>query len=173
MAITKGWDFSTKSGFTGSAGKVSVSPHTREMAKGGKVQKHYDRMGPKKDVDAMASGGKVGGNWIAKATENKGALHRALKVPEGEKIPAKKLDKAAHSDNPKMRKRAALAETLKGMKKGGKVGKTKLPSNTTQAAGALAKMAALAGPPGAPQGLPPSMPPMGMKKGGKAMKKKC
>lgn len=55
--------------------------------------------------------------WIAKATSNKGALHRALGVPQGTKIPAKKLDKAAHSSSPLMRKRVALARTLKGFKK--------------------------------------------------------
>lgn len=71
-----------------------------------------------------------GGNWIAGATKNKGALHRALGVPEGQKIPAKKLAKAAHSDNPKMRKRAALAKTLGKMHKadGGDV---KLPRRKT------------------------------------------
>ncbi len=52
-------------------------------------------------------------NWIAGATKNKGALHRALHVPMGEKIPAKKIEKAMHSDNPMMRKRAQLAKTLK------------------------------------------------------------
>lgn len=57
------------------------------------------------------------GGWIAGATKNKGALHKALGVPQGEKIPEKKLEKAEHSDNPTMRKRAALAETLKGFKK--------------------------------------------------------
>ena len=36
-------------------------------------------------------------------------------MPQGEKIPAKKLDKAAHSDNPTLAKRARLAETLKGL----------------------------------------------------------
>lgn len=50
--------------------------------------------------------------WIAKATKNKGALHRALGVPVGEKIPTAKLAKAAKSKNPTMRKRAALAKTL-------------------------------------------------------------
>lgn len=64
-----------------------------------------------------AEGGAVDDNWIAGATENKGALHRALGVPEGETIPAKKLNKAAHSSSPLMRKRAALAKTLKGFKK--------------------------------------------------------
>ncbi len=53
--------------------------------------------------------------WIAGATKNKGALHRNLGVPEGEKIPEKKLEKAEHSENPKIRKEANLARTLKGM----------------------------------------------------------
>lgn len=56
-------------------------------------------------------------NWIAKATENKGGLHRSLGVPEGKKISEKKLSKAEHSDNPKVRKQAALAETLKKLHK--------------------------------------------------------
>lgn len=54
-------------------------------------------------------------NWIAGATKNKGVLHRALGVPAGEKISTAKLKKAAKSSNPKMRKRAQLAETLKKM----------------------------------------------------------
>lgn len=52
--------------------------------------------------------------WIKGAISNKGALHKKLGVPEGEKIPAKKLDAAKHSDNPTERKEAALAENLKG-----------------------------------------------------------
>lgn len=57
-----------------------------------------------------------GGRWIQKAVgKNPGALHRALHVPENEKIPAAKLEKAAHSKNPTMRKRANLAKTLKGL----------------------------------------------------------
>ena len=51
--------------------------------------------------------------WIKKAIKHPGALHKALHVPAGEKIPAKKLTKAAHSDNPKLAKRAHLAQTLK------------------------------------------------------------
>lgn len=56
-------------------------------------------------------------NWIAKATRNKGALHRALHVPEGKKIPAKKMAEAAKSKSPLMKKRVALAKTLKGLRK--------------------------------------------------------
>lgn len=53
------------------------------------------------------------GGWIKSAIEHPGALRRSLHVPEGETIPAKKLAKAAHSSNPTMRKRAALAQTLR------------------------------------------------------------
>lgn len=56
-------------------------------------------------------------NWIAGAIRHPGALHRALHVPAGEKIPAKKLAAASHSSNPTMRRRANLAKTLKGMHK--------------------------------------------------------
>jgi len=50
--------------------------------------------------------------WIKGAIKHPGALHRELHVPEGEKIPAKKLAKAAKSDNPTLAHRAHLAETL-------------------------------------------------------------
>ena len=55
--------------------------------------------------------------WIAKAIKHPGKLHRELGVPEGKKIPAKKLKAAEHSKNPKERKRAFLAETLKKLHK--------------------------------------------------------
>lgn len=55
--------------------------------------------------------------WIAGAIKHKGALHRDLNVPAGKKIPVSKLKKAEHSKNPLVRKRVALAETLKGFKK--------------------------------------------------------
>jgi hypothetical protein len=57
------------------------------------------------------------GLWISKMGMKKGALHRDLHVPQGKKIPEKKLKKAEHSKNPTVRKRAALAETLKSFKK--------------------------------------------------------
>ena len=57
-------------------------------------------------------------NWIAGAIKKPGALHKSLGVPQGEKIPAKKLEKATKSDNPKLAKRANLAMTLKGLRKG-------------------------------------------------------
>lgn len=60
-------------------------------------------------------GARVAKQWIQGAIKHPGALHKQLGVPEGEKIPADKLAKAAHSDNPTLAKRARLAETLKGM----------------------------------------------------------
>lgn len=53
--------------------------------------------------------------WIQEMGMKKGALHEKLHVPEGEKIPEKKLMKAEHSKNPTERKEANLAETLKGL----------------------------------------------------------
>lgn len=54
------------------------------------------------------------GKWISKAVgKGKGNLHKNLGVPAGEKIPAKKMSKAAHSKSPKIRKEVALAKTLK------------------------------------------------------------
>lgn len=51
----------------------------------------------------------------------KGALHKALDVPAGKKIPEAKLKKAEHSINPLTKKRAVLAENMKHWNhKGGK-----------------------------------------------------
>ena len=57
--------------------------------------------------------------WIQKALpkSSKGKLHKALKVKEGEKIPAKKMAKALHSENPHVRKMANFAKTLRGIRK--------------------------------------------------------
>ena len=57
-----------------------------------------------------------GHKWIAGATENKGGLHRALGIPQGQKIPEKRI-KAAEKKGGKVGKEAQLAETLKGLRK--------------------------------------------------------
>jgi hypothetical protein len=57
------------------------------------------------------------GHWIKEAIRNPGALHKELGVPEGKKIPAKKLAKAAKAPG-KLGKRARLAETLEHLHKG-------------------------------------------------------
>lgn len=53
--------------------------------------------------------------WIQSAIKKPGALRKALHVPEGKDIPSGKLEKAAHSENPTLAKRANLAKTLKAM----------------------------------------------------------
>jgi len=53
--------------------------------------------------------------WVQTAIKKPGALHRSLNVPAGQKIPAAKIAKAAHSSNPTLRRRAILAQTLKSM----------------------------------------------------------
>ena len=91
------------------------------MARGG----HADAAQDKKLIHAMGckcakcSGGRVGrksggGNWIAGAIKHPGALHKELGVPQGEKIPAKKLNAAAAKGG-KEGERARLAKTLKGL----------------------------------------------------------
>lgn len=56
-------------------------------------------------------------NWIKGAIKHPGALHRELGVPQGEPIPAKKMNQAMHSSNPTEKKRAILARTLRGLHK--------------------------------------------------------
>lgn len=57
--------------------------------------------------------------WIQKAIpkSHRGNLKRELGVPEGKKIPAKKMAKAAKSTNPRIRKQVNLAKTLRGLRK--------------------------------------------------------
>lgn len=55
-------------------------------------------------------------NWIKGAIKHPGALHRALGVPAGQKIPASKMAKAIHSSSPRMRRMANLAKTLGKMR---------------------------------------------------------
>jgi hypothetical protein len=50
--------------------------------------------------------------WIQKAIKHPGALHKQLGVPQGQKIPAGKLAKAAGKGG-KLGQRARLAQTLK------------------------------------------------------------
>ncbi|MDQ2972459.1 MAG: hypothetical protein ABIY40_02900 [Rhodanobacteraceae bacterium] len=57
-----------------------------------------------------------GKKFIQGAVEKPGALHKQLGVPKGQKIPAKKLAKAAKAPG-KLGARARLAQTLKKLGK--------------------------------------------------------
>jgi hypothetical protein len=50
---------------------------------------------------------------------NKGGLHRALGVPEGQPIPADKMEQAKNSKNPHVRKMAQFAHTMEGFNHSG------------------------------------------------------
>ena len=58
-------------------------------------------------------------NWIGKATDKMekkgtvGSLHTATGTPQGKKIPEAKIQKALHSDSPKLRKKAQFAENVR------------------------------------------------------------
>lgn len=54
--------------------------------------------------------------WIQSAIKKPGALHKEMGVPEGKKIPAKRLHAAAKKGG-KIGKRARLAETLRKLHK--------------------------------------------------------
>lgn len=51
-------------------------------------------------------------HWMAGAVKHPGALHRALHVKPGKKIPAAKMAKAAHSKNAHVRKMVGLAHAF-------------------------------------------------------------
>lgn len=150
-----GHSFSSQHGFSGSTGMVkNIGPYTRKtpcFAEGGSALTKRDKPATELDVESggktplrpgfkkgglkLAIGGPVtmkagGKNWIASAVgKNPGALHRALHVPQGDKIPAVKLTKATQSSNPRVAKEANLAKTLGKMHKakGGSVGFKKEP----------------------------------------------
>ena len=67
------------------------------------------------DFTEYAKGGVTKSKWIGDAIRKPGALRKELGIKEGEKIPAKKLAKAAKASG-KLGQRARLAETLKKMK---------------------------------------------------------
>lgn len=58
-------------------------------------------------------------DWIAGAIKHPGALHAEMGVPQGQKIPAKKLNAAA-SKGGLLGERARMAKTLKGLHRGGR-----------------------------------------------------
>ncbi|MFZ0867796.1 MAG: hypothetical protein WAN06_14185 [Candidatus Sulfotelmatobacter sp.] len=79
------------------------SPLTREQRR-----QIMEEMGPPQKMQGRKSGG---GIHIKKS--HQGLLHKNLGVAKGEPIPAKKLAKAEHSSDPKVRKRAVFAENAK------------------------------------------------------------
>jgi len=174
---------------------TSAGAPMREAAEEvGRRMKGRPRGAPGDMAPMPRKSGGMADKWIAGAIKHKGALHKSLGVPAGEKIPEKKLEKAEHSKNPKLAKRARLAETLKSMHRTAKFGggglsglnmgpakaaggPAKGKGRTTIAininAGAKPQDQMGAGMPGMPPGMPPRSPggipvPMGMPPAGGA-----
>ena len=78
-------------------------------------KKTIKRKDKPQDVAMYAKGGKA--NFIQKAIKKPGALHEQMGIPQGKKIPAKALAKAAKAPG-KLGQRARFAQVLKGFKKG-------------------------------------------------------
>lgn len=55
--------------------------------------------------------------WIQKAIKRPGALRAKAGVKQGQKIPAKTLNKLAKSKNSRTRRQVALAKTLSKLRK--------------------------------------------------------
>jgi len=111
------------------AENLPTHPGKEKIAKGGVLRRKPKRVAepvptpaPESPSTPPPSGGvpmlAKGGKWIKSAIKKPGALHKQLGVPQGEKIPAGKLAKAAESGG-KLGQRARLAKTLKGFAKGG------------------------------------------------------
>ena len=56
-------------------------------------------------------------NFIKDAIKKPGALRKTLGIKKGETISEAKLEKAEHSKNPRIKKEAVLARTLKKFNK--------------------------------------------------------
>lgn len=57
-------------------------------------------------------------HWMQEAFgHNKGGLHRATHTPEGQKIPAGKMQKALHSKDPHVEHMAQAAANANGIRK--------------------------------------------------------
>lgn len=57
-----------------------------------------------------------GKNWIQGAVKHPGALHKSLGIPQGQPIPASKLQSDPH-DSTTMKRRKAFARTMKHINK--------------------------------------------------------
>lgn len=108
-----------KGGKAGLYANINAKRERIAAGSGEKMRKPGAKGAPTKDAfirSAKTAKGAKGGKFIQKAIKKPGALHEQLGVPMGEKIPAKKLAKAAKAPG-KLGQRARFAQVLKGMRK--------------------------------------------------------
>lgn len=144
------------------------------LASGGHADAAADKAMIRREVKPGAlkrkHGGRADAHWISGAIKHPGALHRELNVADDKRIPEKKLEKAEHSGNKLVAKRAHLAETLRGLghekhdggrvarKDGGRTGKGKMEVNIVIAP--KSDTPPQMPPPDAAPPMPPPRPPM-------------
>jgi len=113
-------------GMPGGAPPPQLSPQQMQMLQARRAQMMQGQGMPQGPVGAMPGAGMRppgmarGGSpekWIqgtgVDKPGHKGRLHRALHVPEGEPIPAKKLSKALHSGDSHLQHMAQFAKNVK------------------------------------------------------------
>ena len=123
MAHNAGDHYAAKTHALNYAHMVHVTTPTEEQTGGAPAPQHFNLATGEisdsdNEPDERRNHDVEGAHWIQGMHMQHGALHRELGVPEGQKIPAKKLARAAHSSNPTEARRAHLAETLKKMHHG-------------------------------------------------------
>jgi hypothetical protein len=102
----------------GSDGKVPSYKHgTDRVPKTGIAILHKDEaVLPKEEADKHREKKHNVSLYRAMHHLNKGGLHRALGIKEGEPIPEDRLEAAKHSSNPHVAHMANFAATMKGFK---------------------------------------------------------
>lgn len=95
-------------------GTVSKNRYEHRYANGERVGGREDDFRNALNYETHAEGDSVGNHWIQNAHVKKGLLHKSLGIPQGQKIPQSRLEKAEHSKNPHMRKMAQFAENVRG-----------------------------------------------------------
>ena len=97
--------------------KYGSAEHHRKIGEG--VRRYHARKGKGKgklgSINVKSAKATHKAKWIKDAVKHKGALHKELGIPQGEKIPAKTLNAAAKAPG-KLGLRARLAKTLNGIR---------------------------------------------------------
>ena len=109
-----------KGGEVGLYANINAKRKRIAAGSGETMRKPGTKGAPTKDAfvkSAKTAKAAKGGNFIQKAIKKPGALHEQMGVPQGKKIPAKALAKAAKAPG-KLGQRARFAQVLKGFKKG-------------------------------------------------------
>lgn len=97
-------------------GCVSKDRYEHRYANGEQVSPREEDFRNALNYETHAEGGSTGDHWMQKASNpnTKGALHKQMHIPQGQKISTGALEKATHAKSPLERKRANLALRYRG-----------------------------------------------------------